>query len=300
MKPYQGYLYAFAAAIFNAMIGIFSVKIMATGLSPSAISFYKCLVAFLMITSWLIISKQWTDWLASLRRMWWQLLVAAFFGFFVLYFFETAAYQHEKVTIVVFMLLGSAVLTTFSLSSILNKKWLEFQDVMSCSLSIVGLALIFGVNVSLNDSYLGILLALIAGIGYGTFLTISPKLSIGSGLLVVNSLLLFGTIFLFFPFAIEGLTFIEDVDSAVLLVFLALLPTIGGFLCTTKSLTMLRSESVQLIEVSEPILSIVFSSVFLHQYMTFWQVAGGFLLIASIWINITFKAKRESGLPISS
>jgi drug/metabolite transporter (DMT)-like permease len=294
MKPYLGYIYALLAAIFNGMIGIFSVKIMSVGLSPYAIAFYKCLIAFLIITSWLIVSKQLGHWINYIKRLWWQLLVASLFGFFVLYFFETAAYKYEKVTIVVFMLLGSAVITTFILSSVLDKKWLSLHDVMSCAFALFGLALIFGVNVGLSNNYLGIFLALIAGMGYGAFLTISPRFNIGSGLLVVNSLMLFGMLYLFIPFAHEGLVFITDTHTVILLTLLALLPTIGGFLCTTKALTLLKSESVQLIELSEPIFSLVFSFVFLNQYITFWQVTGGSFLIISIYVNIASPAKASA------
>lgn len=295
MKHYLGYIYAFLAAIFNGMIGIFSVKIMSTGLSPYAIAFYKCLISFVIITGWLILSKQLGQWFAYIRRLWWQLLVAAFFGFFVLYFFETAAYKYENVTIVVFMLLGSAVITTFILTSILDRKWLSLNDILSCTCALVGLALIFGVNVVSSENYLGLFLALIAGVGYGTFLTISPRFNIGSGLLVVNSLMLFGMLYLFVPFAFEGLVFIDDINTAVLLVFLALLPTIGGFLCTTKALTLLKSESVQLVELSEPVFSIVFSFIFLHQFITLGQVAGGMLLIASIYVN--FRSAKSVSAP---
>ena len=189
------------------------------------------------------------------------------------------------------MLLGSAVITTFILTSILDRKWLRLHDIMSCTFAILGLALIFGVNIVLSDNYLGIFLAIIAGVGYGVFLTISPRFNIGSGLLVVNSLMLFGMLYLFIPFAIEGLVFIADVNTTVLLIFLALLPTIGGLLCTTKALTLLKSESVQLIELSEPMFSLVFSLVLLNQYITFWQIIGGLLLIVSIYVNIAFTTK---------
>lgn len=293
MKPSSGYIYALLAAIFNGMIGIFSVAIMTSGLSPNAISFYKCLISFLIITSWLIVSKQVTRWLCYIKGLWWQLALSAFFGFFVLYFFETAAYKYEKVTIVVFMLLGSAVITTFILSSILERKWLRFHDFISCVFAISGLGLIFGVNIAINEGCIGIFLALIGGIGYGIFLTITPRFNIGSGLLVVNSLMLFGMLYLFVPFAFEGLEFITDFNTTILLILLALLPTIGGFLCTTKALVLLKSESVQLIELSEPIFAIVFSFIFLGQTITFGQISGGLLLIASIYVNIAFPEKES-------
>ena len=83
VNQYQGYLYALLAAIFNGMIGIFSVKLMSTGLSPYAIAFYKCFIAFLIISSGLIVSRQFYRWLDYLKQFWRQLLVSAFFGFFV-------------------------------------------------------------------------------------------------------------------------------------------------------------------------------------------------------------------------
>ena len=289
---YEGFIYAVLAALFNGMIGIFSVKIMAISLGPYAIAFYKCLIAFLILTGWLIISRQLGHWFSYIKRLWWQLLVASFFGFFVLYFFETNAYKYEKVSIVVFMLLGSAVITTFALSAILKKKWLHLHETLSCALAVLGLALIFGVNVFSNEGYLGILLALVAGVGYGTFLTLSPKYKIGSGLLVVNSLILFGMIYLFIPFAYEGLVFITDMNTAVLLFLLAILPTIGGFLCTVKALTLLKSESVHLIELTEPVFALMLSLVFLHQYIDFWQIIGGAILIVSIYINLAYSTRR--------
>jgi drug/metabolite transporter (DMT)-like permease len=220
-----------------------------------------------------------------LKNLPWQIPVAAFFGIFVMLFFETAAYKFEKVTIVVFMLLGSSVLTTFILSSILDRRWMRLSEAMSCILAITGLALIFGVNMISSESFLGIFLAMIAGIGYGTFLTINPRFKIGSGLMVVNSLMLYGTVYLFIPFYYEGVVLPLEINTIVLLVFLALLPTIGGFLCTTRALTLLESKSVQLVELTEPLLSLAFSFILLEQVISFWQVIGGMMLISSIYIN---------------
>jgi drug/metabolite transporter (DMT)-like permease len=78
---------------------------------------------------------------------------------------------------------------------------------------------------------------------------------------------------------------IVDPLAAILMILLALLPTIGGFLCTTKALTLLSSESVQLMESSEPVFVLMFSFVFLKQTIFFWQIVGGCLLIASIYAH---------------
>jgi drug/metabolite transporter (DMT)-like permease len=285
MKSYQGYLYALMAAIFNAMIGIFSVEIMETGLSPYAVAFFKCFIALVMLTSWFLVSGQMAKWIRYLKSLSWQLPIAAFFGIFVMLFFETVAYKFEKVTVVVFTLLGTSVLTTFILSSILDRRLMRASETMSCMLAIAGLALIFGVSIFSSENFVGIFLATVAGIGYGTFLTINPRFKIGSGLMAVNSLMLYGTIYLFVPFAWEGVVLPLEMKTVWLLVFLALLPTIGGFLCTTRALTLIQSKSVQLIELTEPLLSLGFSFFLLGQVITFWQVIGGAILLSSIYIN---------------
>ena len=83
-------------------------------------------------------------------------------------------------------------------------------------------------------------LALIAGIGYGAFLTISPRFNIGSGLLVVNSLMLFGMLYLFIPFAHEGLVFITDTHTVILLTLLALFQLLVDFCALPKRLRYLK------------------------------------------------------------
>lgn len=279
----KGYIYALLAAIFNGMIGIFSVKLMFQGLSPYAISFYKCFIAFAILTTYLYLSGQFSSWISYMKKMWWKLFITSFFGFFVLYFFETAAYKCEKVPMVVFLLLGSSLITTFFLSSLLDRRKLSSKDLISCLLGLVGLGFIFGLNI--GENVLGIFLALLAGIGYGAFLTLSPRYQIGSGFIVVNSLMFYGMLFLFIPFANDELVLINDPYTLLLMTFLALLPTIGGFLCTTKALTLLSSESVQLVELSEPIFALAFAFVFLQQSITGWELFGGLLLMTSIYIH---------------
>lgn len=290
-QQYQGYFIALLASVFNGMIGILSVEIMSTGLSPYCVAFYKCFVAFIAITSYLMISGQIHAWIGYMKQMWRQILVAGFFGLFILFFFETTAYNLEKVSIVAFMLLGASVITTFVLSAILKRKWLGLNETISCSLAIGGLAMLFGFKLEFSENSIGIFLAIIAGIGYGTFLTISPRLKIGSGLAVVNSFMLFGMLFLFAPFAYEGLVFVTDMKAVLLLLFLSLLPTILGFMCTTKALTLIKSESVQLIELSEPVFALILSSLLLNESISFWQMGGGFLLISSIYVNLALNQK---------
>ncbi|MCC2624329.1 MAG: EamA/RhaT family transporter [Burkholderiales bacterium] len=286
MNKFLGLTCALLAAIFNAMIGIFSVKLISYGMQPFEIAFYKCLIALIMISTYLVVTGKFIAWVNYLKRNYIKIAICALFGFFVLYFFETNAYNYSKVPVVVFLLLGSSTITTFVLSVILNKKKLHRREIITCIIAILGLGFVFnaGENIQHAD-LLGIVFALLAGIGYGTFLTLGPIFRIGSGLVVVNSLMLFGTAYLSIPIILHVKIFVPNLHQLSLLLGLALLPTIGGFWCTVKALTLLESKTVQLIELTEPVISLVSAFIFLSQALGYRQLLGGTLVLCAIYIN---------------
>ena len=120
--------------------------------------------------------------------------------------------------------------------------------------------------------------------GYACFLVLTKRLNIGGGLIPVCALLVFGVIYLFIPFAIQGVV-APSSEALPYLLMLAILPTIGGFWCTTKSLTLIESQSVQLIELSEPIFALLIGFIFLGQMVTGAQMLGGALIMASIIVH---------------
>ncbi|HGA5942127.1 TPA: EamA family transporter, partial [Salmonella enterica subsp. enterica serovar Saintpaul] len=80
-----------------------------------------------------------------------------------------------------------------------------------------------------------------------------------------------------------------------ILIGLAILPTIGGFWCTTKALTLTSSQSVQLIELSEPVFAILFSTIFLGQIASTMQyIGGGLIFLAIIFYEFNLLHKIQS------
>lgn len=283
---YIGIIYALLAAIFNGTVGVMSVKLFQAGLSSSEVAFYKCLIGLFIVLAVIIFSGKIKHAVQFIKSKWIVGLVCAFLGFFILYHFETKAYTTTNVSTVVFVLFGSATVFSFLLSAVAEKRMLSFNELITIVLSLCGLYLIFaqdgGINMALNE---GLICAIIAGLGYGGFLFLSRKLNFGAGIPQMFTLLFFGSIYLFIPFDkavdISSLT----LWSIALLVLLAILPTIGGFWCTTKALTLTSSQSVQLIELSEPVFAILFSLLILGQQPTLAQVAGGGLIFASIFLH---------------
>ncbi|ATI92485.1 DMT family transporter [Salmonella enterica] len=283
---YAGIIYALLAAIFNGTVGVMSVKLFQSGLSANEIAFYKCLIGLFILFIIVICTRKLRQVVHFAKSKWLAGLICAFFGFFMLYHFETKAYATTKVSIVVFVLFGSATIFSFLLSAITEKRLLSFKEIVTIILSICGLYMIFTQDGSMKiDFNEGLVSAIIAGFGYGSFLFLSRKLRFGAGIPQMLILLFFGSVCLFIPF--EKNVYIHSLSMWIvtLLILLAILPTIGGFWCTTKALTLTSSQSVQLIELSEPIFTLVFSLLFLGQQPTLVQIAGGGLIFVSIFIH---------------
>ncbi len=289
-----GITFATSAALVNATVGVISVNLFNSGLRPESVALLKCLIALIILMLYIFLFKK-TEFLNKLKNKWKEILICSFFGVFLLYTFETKAYESLDVAIVVFILFGSSMITTFILDCILEKRMLNLKEILSILLSLLGLSLIFSYNLN-THSLLGILYAVISGVGYGVFLVLSKKLEIGSCLSTLASLMMFGSLYLFiyYLFYPSEITYEQIKTTGISLLFLGILPTIGGFYFTIKALSFIKSQSVQLVELSEPIFAIIFSFIFLNQLMTTHQLIGGGMIILAIIIHeVNSKFIRE-------
>ncbi len=80
------------------------------------------------------------------------------------------------------------------------------SELISMLVSILGLFLIFDTESSIIN--VGIIYAGIAGIGYGAFIVTASRLTIGSGIMPLASLLLFGCLLLALKFNIRSREFL--------------------------------------------------------------------------------------------
>ncbi|MCL1124300.1 DMT family transporter [Shewanella surugensis] len=283
-KHLIGFILALLAALLNATVGIISVNLFQSGLSPESIAFIKCFIALMFVGSLLIITGQYRLLIPYFKEKGLALASSAFFGLFILYHFETAAYETINVPVVVFCLFGASTITTFILEAIIEKRFLHLNEILSMMMAIFGLSLIFIEGGLLDENMIGMVNAMLSGMGYGTFLVLSKRFNIGTGLVTLFGLLFFGVIYLSFPFLSAGSIHIT-LESLFYLVLLALLPTICGFWATTKALTLIKSQSVQLIELTEPLFAICFSFIFLAQLSTTFEILGGGCIILSIILH---------------
>lgn len=275
--------YALLAALCNASIGIFSKGTFTQGMLADQVAFYKCLIAFLFISVLLLFDKKGLQNIIRLAKGWWKIALCSFFGIFTLCFFETSAYSYAMVPTVVFVLLGSSSITTVTLSYFILKEQMNICHLLGFLLSIVGLFYVINEG-GMELISIGGILAMIAGIGYGLFLSMTKKLKVDtSGLAFLWWFIGFGMIYLFVPFVLNKPS-LPELSSLPNLLLLSLIPTVGGYFCTAKALAGGDANQVQLFELTEPVFASVMGFLFLGELLHGAQIFGAVLILISIYL----------------
>ncbi len=184
----------------------------------------------------------------------------------MLYHFESAAYTSMSVANVVFVLFGVGMIITFICEALDVKRFFHLNELLAMVFALLGLWMIFLAEGGTLENFThlkGLVNAILAGIGYALFLFFTRKLKLGFGLIPLCALLFIGSLYLSIPLFGANLNLNFSLESLILILALAFLPTIGGFYCTTRALSLAKSNSVQLIELSEPLFGMFFGSLFL-------------------------------------
>ncbi|OGT42249.1 MAG: hypothetical protein A3F42_05175 [Gammaproteobacteria bacterium RIFCSPHIGHO2_12_FULL_37_34] len=281
----SGVLYALLAAILNAFVGVFSLGAFAAGLSAGGVAFYKCLIAFIALSIWIMFYLDQRQACINLLPHTAKIALIAFCGIFLLYFFETRAYLYNNISVVTFSVLGMSTITTFVASQLILKKRHTLISSLGMLLAIIGLFVFHTTSNSHFDFNAGFVFALIAGCGYGLFLVLNKKNPANfHGLAMLWWLLLFGSLFLFLSCLIFGLE-IPSLNSLGYIALLGVASTIGGFYCTTKALSLTSATTVQLFELNEPLFASILALIFYKQWLTSAEVIGALLILSGIFIS---------------
>lgn len=288
-----GVLCALGAAAANGLVGVFSKLSMNLQLDYAHIAFYKCFLGFLITLALCLSNKKHMTALKTCIKSPLPILICAFFGVFILYFFETSAYSHMKVSEVVLILMVGSTVASVSLSYYFLQEKTTAKTLFSLVLSFVGIYLIYGNNSVFSIK--GAVLAFVSGIGYGSYLVVTRYFKIKSTLAYLCALFGFGCMYLILPLLYMGDIIMPSVQAFPYLLFLAVVPTIGGFYMTTKALEYLESSRVQLLELSEPVFALVFAFVILAEFLTLQQAVASSLIIFSLYLpEVNFRSLMAS------
>jgi len=268
----SGIFFAFLAAFLNSTIAIFS-KFLLLEMDGALIAFYRALLGVIIL--WFFFPRR-----SNFSSDWRVVFICAFFGIFCLFFFETNAYQHDSAANVVFSMMACAALSAFALESWFTRRLPLRGQLLGIVLCLLGLIFLF--DLANPQGLQGVGMAALAGLGYGLFTVLAKRWGLGSGIFVTRSLLMAGSIFLFFPAAQVGFV-LPSQEAWVLIALLAVVPSMLGFYCTIRAVSLTSASKVQVCELSEPVFVMIASLLIFHEQPTVMSLLGAAVILIGIY-----------------
>jgi drug/metabolite transporter (DMT)-like permease len=287
----MGELFAILAAASNGTIGVLSRYSFQQNADFIALSFWKCFLAWLLI-SLLLIRKSFRKDVFSLWQRRSQLLTLSFFGVLVLYLFETLAFSKIPIPVTSFLVFGSGIISII-LGIVFLSESLNFSKILATVLIFGGIYFLMGhFDIGASDSQ-GAISALIGGAGYSLYIFLSRKFSIPGGFPFLWWFFGFGTLYLAGPFfyASGGL---PNAGGWLNMALLVLIPTIVGYYFTSIAINRAEASKVQLIETSEPVFASVYSFFLFNETLSARESLGAGLVLVGLLVLSLPKILRKT------
>ena len=275
----SGYFYVALAAIIWGSNGVIVNRV---PFDAQTVAFFRVLFASFTILPIVLstrkpevtsVARSWRSWkvmlsLGSLLALGWTLL-----------------FQSMKLIAIanaVFLNYTAPIFATL-LAPLFLKERLEKSTLIALAISVGGILLISfqqGLHIGGEQSQLGIVFGLLAGLAYAGFVILSKKaLSSFSSQVVAFYSYSIASVFLL-PFVI-GMGFSPDLNSLILLLVLGIFNT--GFAVTLylKGLSVIKAQKAVILTYLEPASAVVFGFIFLSQRPTPLMIVGGSLILVA-------------------
>ena len=281
----NGIIFALFAAVCNSSIGIFSSILLHLNMSSSEIAFWRCFFAFILVAIICLFKYDLKDIFSLTKLGFLRYMVLSFCGINIMYFCETMAVSYIAVSLVSFLLYASGIFTIILSCLFLHEKMSIMKFIATLAV-FVGIIVIFISNLSFTTNLLGIILAICAGTGYSFYIFLNKKWQINSNLKTLLYLFFFGTIFLGIQLLFQNTPLHISVITMPYLFLLVLIPTIGGFYCTNKAISLSPASIVQLVEMSEPFIATILGFLALNQTISLNEFIGGLCIAFGLLLII--------------
>ncbi|WP_167391356.1 DMT family transporter [Mesorhizobium temperatum] len=256
--------FALLAALSNGTVGVLSRSAFYEGLDPTAVAFWRCGIA-LSILSIIILLR--SGGLARLLAAFtWKIAVCSTLGIFTLYHFETQAFAYAPIPLVA-VLVFTGGLGAIALDILILKERVTTRKAFAMAMVFLGGYFLIAGDGMMAGSIIGISLALIAGLGYASFIFAWKFFKLRSSLETFWWFLAYGFVMLAVPYAWSGAP-IPSVNTFPTLLALGVIPSFCGFYCTILALQHIEAYKTQVIESSEPFFSALFAAMFFGEWLT--------------------------------
>lgn len=275
--PALGVGFALAAALSNGTVGVLSRKAFEVGMDHYGVAFWRCAIALGLAT--LVVGFSSNGFLRLVRsfRDSWKIAICSALGIFTLYHFETQAFNYASIPLVSILVFAGGI-GAILLDVTILKERITPRKMMAMTMVFTGGVVIVASDGLDTGSLTGVMLSMIAGLGYASFIFAWKFFGLRSSTENFWWFLAYGCLFLSVPFLLSGAPIPSD-EALPSLFALGLIPSFAGFFCTILAVQHIEAYKTQVIESSEPLFSSLFAILFFGEWLTSTGMVAALIVI---------------------
>lgn len=276
-----------------AIFGTLAPFVRNISVSSGELALYRAVLAALMISVFLLVTKQKIPFANIKKEV--PLLLASGVAMGINWMLLFEAYKYTTVSVATLSYYFAPVIVTV-VCPILFKEKLTKKQIICFAMSTVGLIMITGIgDVGGGRDHIGILFGLGAAVFYATVVLINKFIKNVEG--IHRTFLQFiAAIVTLLPYVLltSGITLGGlNTTGWVNLLIVGLVHTGITYCMYFSSLKELPGQEAAILSYIDPLVAVLISVTILGESMTFWQVAGGVLILGfTLWNELTPKPEN--------
>ncbi|MBQ1318300.1 MAG: DMT family transporter [Solobacterium sp.] len=290
MNTRKGVLAVVGASCLYGVLPIFSKAILNEGMNTNALVFNRFM--FTMLFSLLILKALRIDMRVTKRQLI-ELVLAALIGYGMTASLLTLAYSLIPVGLATMFHFTNPLFVTLAMIVIFKEKATLFKGIsMVCA--VAGLILMADFS---RLAPLGVLLAVMSGITYASYVIANKKCSFASlnQFVIVFYVGLVNWIFFGIRNALtHDLALPPTLKAWVYMVILALFCTIGALFLLTYGIRTLGASTASVLNMLEPVVSLIAGIIVYHEAVSFKSLLGCLFIVIS-GIVVVMDKKADTG-----
>jgi len=271
-------------------LGLFVRKI---PVSSGELALYRAILATLLITVFLLITKQKIPFANIKKEV--PLLLASGIAMGINWILLFEAYKYTTVSLATLSYYFAPVIVTL-ICPILFKEKLTSKQIICFLMSTLGLVMITGIgDIGNGNHFIGILFGLGAAVFYASVILLNKFIKNVDG--IHRTLLQFlSAILILLPYVIttSGVT-LRALNSVgwINLLIVGLIHTGITYCMYFSSLKELPGQKAAILSYIDPLVAVMVSVTILGETMTLWQIIGGILILGfTLWNEISPKSGK--------
>ncbi|MCQ2193303.1 MAG: DMT family transporter [Paludibacteraceae bacterium] len=287
----KGYILGAVGGAAYGLNPLFAVPLYRSGMDASSVVFFRYLTAVVLVG---LLARLMGHSLKLDRK---SLLVAFCLGIMVVGSSLTLfhSYNYMDVGIASTILYVYPVMVAAILSLFYNER-MNLQTGFCIFLAMMGIALLYVNDEGTQLNAIGTVFALASALTYAIYMVCINKSRLRKVPMVVVTfyILLFGLV-IYLPMTLCGfrLTPVTTVNQALLVLCIALFPTVISFVCTATAVLKIGSTPASILGALEPATAVLVGILVFDEKVTLRTCMGMVLVLVAVLIIITKKEKRK-------